>query len=222
MAGTLPRPIPRQLWSLPADFHARSQAAYAALMLSTERPQVASPASPVPCCTSVTVADATPADPAPRHQSSSLGGCEEPPPAPAPRHQNSSLGGCEEPPPAPAPAAEEGGPSRQSSPLGAGEEESPPANALLAEPAGCCAVALSASEERVVIVTEDARSKRGALRREAPGCLRELSGHGDIEKYTVDALRKLAKTEGLDLGKAPSRGRVVQELAARFAGSARP
>ena len=203
MAGTMPRPIPRQLWSLPADFHARSQAAYAALMLSTERPQVASPASPVPCCTSVTVADTTPADP-------------------APRHQNSSLGGCEEPPPAPAPAAEEGGPSRQSSPLGAGEEESPPANALLAEPAGCCAVALSASEERVVIVTEDARSKRGALRREAPGCLRELSGHGDIEKYTVDALRKLAKTEGLDLGKAPSRGRVVQELAARFAGSARP
>lgn len=74
-------------------------------------------------------------------------------------------------------------------------------------------------EERLVTIGEDARLKRGPLLKEAPGSLSEVANDEELRKYTVEALRKLAKAEGLDLGKAPSRERVVQELASLIATS---
>jgi hypothetical protein len=72
-------------------------------------------------------------------------------------------------------------------------------------------------KERLVTIGEDARTKKGPLLKEAPGSLSEVAHGEELRKYTVEALRKLAKAEGLDLGKAPSRERVVQELASLIA-----
>ena len=74
-------------------------------------------------------------------------------------------------------------------------------------------------EERLITIGEDARVKKGPLLKEAPGSLRELTSNEELRLYTVEALRKLAKAEGLDLGKAPSRERVVQELASLIVAS---
>ena len=67
-------------------------------------------------------------------------------------------------------------------------------------------------EERVVIVGEEPMRK-AALRKAPPASLNAVSGGEDeLRLYTVDALRKLAKKEGVDLGKASSRDSIIQVL----------
>ena len=65
-------------------------------------------------------------------------------------------------------------------------------------------------DERVVLLEDSKRNKSMSLRKDTPP-LSELSA-GDLKNFSLDALRKMARTEGLDLGKAPQRDRVLSEL----------
>lgn len=97
-----------------------------------------------------------------------------------------------------------------------------PSASITTEPAefNCCVnqgVISEEIEERLVNVGEDARARRGQLIKETPDSLSKFSSEEDLRRYTVEALRKLARIEGLELGKVPSRERVVQELASLIA-----
>ena len=70
------------------------------------------------------------------------------------------------------------------------------------------------SQERVVTVEECKR--KSSLSREVPASLASVSSEEELRSYTLESLRKLAKKEGVELGKAPSRDRALQELARRL------
>lgn len=74
-------------------------------------------------------------------------------------------------------------------------------------------------EERLVSVEEPRRSGgRGGsvLLKEPPGCLAELETPSDLERYSLEALRKLAKAQQIELPKGSSRETVKTLLAERW------
>ena len=72
------------------------------------------------------------------------------------------------------------------------------------------------TEERVVAVGADARSRKTPLLHDVPESILDVGSEEDFIKYSAEALRKLAKKEGLALGKAQPRERLVQELRSLF------
>ena len=74
------------------------------------------------------------------------------------------------------------------------------------------------SEERVVTVEECRR--KPSLCRDVPTSLASVSSEEELRTYSLDSLRKLAKKEGIELGKAPSRDRALQELKRHLGGAA--
>ena len=71
-----------------------------------------------------------------------------------------------------------------------------------------------ALEERVVMLEESRKKPSARLCADVPRAVRDVGSEENLRKYTLESLRKLAKAEGLEMGKAASRERVVQELAA--------
>jgi hypothetical protein len=70
--------------------------------------------------------------------------------------------------------------------------------------------------ERVVTLEESRKKVSSTLCRDVPPSLASISSEEELRKYSLESLRKLAKNEGLELGKAPSRERVLQELKQRL------
>ena len=73
---------------------------------------------------------------------------------------------------------------------------------------------------RVVNLEENKRKAAVSLCRNVPASLSSIASEDDLRKYSLDSLRKLAKNEGLELGKTPSRERVLQELKQQLVASA--
>lgn len=74
-------------------------------------------------------------------------------------------------------------------------------------------------EERLVSVEEPRRScgrSGSVLLKEPPGSLVELETPSDLERYSLEVLRKLAKAEQIELPKGSSRGSVQTLLAERW------
>lgn len=82
---------------------------------------------------------------------------------------------------------------------------------LLAAARTCGAGERPPPDERVVVIGEEP-ARRAPLCKTAPESLAAVSSEEELRGYTVDALRKLAKKEGLDLGKACSRDSIIQVL----------
>jgi len=80
-------------------------------------------------------------------------------------------------------------------------------------PAAECPSA-DALEERVVTLEESRKKPVARLFSDVPRSVRDVGSEESLRKYTLESLRKLAKAEGLEMGKTASRERVVQELAA--------
>jgi len=89
----------------------------------------------------------------------------------------------------------------------------PASECLRAEPrwVDTCADAL---EERVVTLEESRKKPAARLCSDVPRSVRDVGSEESLRRYTLESLRKLAKAEGLEMGKTASRERVVQELAA--------
>lgn len=68
---------------------------------------------------------------------------------------------------------------------------------------------------RLVVLAEEPR-RRGAssLIREPPAQVRDVRSEEELRRYSVDALRKMAKTCGLDLARGMTRDKVIAELSA--------
>ena len=83
--------------------------------------------------------------------------------------------------------------------------------AVLLEAARAGGLSARPADERVVVIGEEP-VRRVPLCKTAPASLADASSKEELRGYTVDALRKLAKKEGVELGKACSRDAIIQVL----------
>ncbi len=71
---------------------------------------------------------------------------------------------------------------------------------------------------RLVVLAEEPRRRVvGSRIRDPPACVRDIRSEEELRKYSVDALRRMAKTCGLDLPRGLARDRVLDELSALMA-----
>lgn len=76
----------------------------------------------------------------------------------------------------------------------------------------CGGVSVSV-EERTILLEPN---KKGALIKDVPASVAELSSEKELRKYSLEALRKLASNSKLNLGKSPSRDCVLLALTELF------
>jgi hypothetical protein len=68
------------------------------------------------------------------------------------------------------------------------------------------------NDTHTVRIHDEPRRRSGGLRRDPPAAISLGAGPDVLHQYTVDALKKFAKSSGVELPKAASREALVQAL----------